>query len=606
MRLKDKKMKNAPHTLVGFMRIIGKTYKLLWNSSKKIMIASVLITIIGGIMIPLNSIIWGRFIDAVTGVLKGKDKIEAFKWLGLSVCVPLLIQVIGSMKNYLSYMEAGYMNRYITEIIINKIKRVRASAFDDNNFYNYVQKINNESVTRSLGIMRTSLKCIESIVFIISTIAIFVQFDLGIVIFCVLSCIPVLYININIVKKQYNVYNNRFEKLRYILSLKEIFTKYECVKELKVYRLHEFIGGKILKENDIFLKEDKKIRKKFTVENIVADAIKSILSGVLKILILYKTILNGLLIGQFVTFVQLIEQLQTNISILFNVVQSFFEDGLYIEDLYRFLNNKSIEESIVTGQAMNKIETIEFKSVSFKYPGIDKWILKDLNICLCQGESYAIVGINGAGKTTFIKLILGLYEPTKGEILVNGINLKEIDKNCYFSMFATVFQDFVKYPFTVYENIGIGNINDIDKQNNIEEAAKLSDIDSIIQKLPYKYGTQLQREWKEAVDLSHGQWQRIALSRAFFNKLAQVVILDEPSSALDPEAEFVILKKMEKIAESKMQIIISHRLSNIKKASCIIVLKDGKIIDKDNHQKLYERNKEYRKMYEMQAMGYND
>ena len=230
--MKDKKMKNAPHTLVGFMRIIGKTYKLLWNSSKKIMIASVLITIIGGIMIPLNSIIWGRFIDAVTGVLKGKDKIEAFKWLGLSVCVPLLIQVIGSMKNYLSYMEAGYMNRYITEIIINKIKRVRASAFDDNNFYNYVQKINNESVTRSLGIMRTSLKCIESIVFIISTIAIFVQFDLGIVIFCVLSCIPVLYININIVKKQYNVYNNRFEKLRYILSLKEIFitlTRYSLI-----------------------------------------------------------------------------------------------------------------------------------------------------------------------------------------------------------------------------------------------------------------------------------------------------------------------------------------------------------------------------------------
>ena len=167
-----------------------------------------------------------------------------------------------------------------------------------------------------------------------------------------------------------------------------------------------------------------------------------------------------------------------------------------------------------------------------------------------------------------------------------------------------MFQDFIKYPFNVYENIGIGLIENIDNCEEIEQAGILSDIDSIIQRLPSKYNTKLLREWNEAVDLSHGQWQRIALSRAFFNKNANVVILDEPSSALDPEAEYNIFRKFEEISEHKMRIVISHRLSNIKKATCIILLKDGEIVGKGDHQDLYDKNEDYQKLYDMQAEGY--
>ena len=450
----------------------------------------------------------------------------------LSVSINIIIGTIGYIKHYLSYMEAQCMNRYISKILFDKMRRVKVSAFDDSNFYNYVQKINNESVTRTSSIMQTSLKCVESIVSIISTLVIFIKFDFGIIIYCFLSCLPVLYINMKIAKKQYDVYNHRFEKLRYIINLKNIFTRYECVKELKVYRLHEFISNKILNYNDKFINEDKKIRSRFTIENAIAEEKKG---------------------------------------------------GI----------------NLIGG-----IQTIEFINVSFKYPGLERWALKNISTKFCQGDFYALVGINGAGKTTFIKLILGLYEPTEGRILVNGIDLNQLNKESYFKMFATVFQDFIKYPFNVYENIGIGLIENIDNCEEIEQAGILSDIDSIIQRLPSKYNTKLLREWNEAVDLSHGQWQRIALSRAFFNKNANVVILDEPSSALDPEAEYNIFRKFEEISEHKMRIVISHRLSNIKKATCIILLKDGEIVGKGDHQDLYDKNEDYQKLYDMQAEGY--
>ncbi len=599
-----REFKKGKESLSKLIHIMVKTYILIWDGSKKYMFLSFAFTIFSGILVPVTSIIWGRFINAVTDALANNEISNAIYWMILSVSINIIIGTIGYIKHYLSYMEAQCMNRYISKILFDKMRRVKVSAFDDSNFYNYVQKINNESVTRTSSIMQTSLKCVESIVSIISTLVIFIKFDFGIIIYCFLSCLPVLYINMKIAKKQYDVYNHRFEKLRYIINLKNIFTRYECVKELKVYRLHEFISNKILNYNDKFINEDKKIRSRFTIENAIADGVKNVLSGALKFLVLIKTIANRLQIGQFVTYIQLLDQLQVDISILFNVVQSFFEDGLYIDDLYRFLDDLNIEEKKGGINLIGGIQTIEFINVSFKYPGLERWVLKNISTKFCQGDFYALVGINGAGKTTFIKLILGLYEPTEGRILVNGIDLNQLNKESYFKMFATVFQDFIKYPFNVYENIGIGLIENIDNCEEIEQAGILSDIDSIIQRLPSKYNTKLLREWNEAVDLSHGQWQRIALSRAFFNKNANVVILDEPSSALDPEAEYNIFRKFEEISEHKMRIVISHRLSNIKKATCIILLKDGEIVGKGGHQDLYDKNEDYQKLYDMQAEGY--
>ena len=320
-------------SLLKLIHIMLKTYILIWDGSKKYMFLSFAFTILSGVLVPIASIIWGEFINAVTVALVNNELSNTIFWLILSVSASIIIGAIGYIKHYLSFMEAECMNRYITKILFDKMRRVKASAFDDSNFYNYVQKINNESVTRTSSIMQTSLKCVESIVSIISTLIIFIKFDFNIIIYCFLSCLPVLYISMKIAKKQYDVYNHRFEKLRYIINLKNIFTRYECVKELKVYRLHTFIGNKILNYNDDFINEDKKIRSKFTAENTIADGTKNILSGILKFLVLIRTITCKLQIGQFVTYIQLLDQLQVDISILFNVVQSFFEDGLYIEDL---------------------------------------------------------------------------------------------------------------------------------------------------------------------------------------------------------------------------------------------------------------------------------
>ncbi len=241
--------------------------------------------------------------------------------------------------------------------------------------------------------------------------------------------------------------------------------------------------------------------------------------------------------------------------------------------------------------------------MSFKYSKNEKLVLKNINMKIEAGKSYSLVGLNGSGKTTLIKIILGIYDPTNGDVYVNDINLKDIDKSSYYKYIAVVFQDFIKYPLTVRENISIGNLSELENDNKIIESAKKSEAHSFITELRDGYNTNLTKYWENSTELSSGQWQKIAVSRAFMSQY-NLIVLDEPTSSLDADSEYKLLNQFKSLSKEKTSILISHRLSSTVDMDKIFFLKDGKIIESGNHQQLICIEGEYYNLFTLQAKGY--
>jgi ATP-binding cassette subfamily B protein len=246
---------------------------------------------------------------------------------------------------------------------------------------------------------------------------------------------------------------------------------------------------------------------------------------------------------------------------------------------------------------------IEFKNVSFKYPQSERFILKDFNLTIQSGEKVSLVGENGAGKSTIIKLILRFYDATEGDILINGINIKEIDLDTWYKEIGALFQDFIKYQFTFKENVIYGDLSQKDNLEALKEALRKSGADSFLGNLPKGIDQVVGKTFEGGEDLSGGQWQKLALARAFFRN-APLLILDEPTSAIDAKAEYEIFENVQKLQKDKTVIIISHRFSTVRNADRILVLDEGKIIEEGNHEKLMDKKGLYAELFNLQAEGY--
>jgi ATP-binding cassette subfamily B protein len=280
------------------------------------------------------------------------------------------------------------------------------------------------------------------------------------------------------------------------------------------------------------------------------------------------------------------------------------ESSLYLKDYFDFLDIRSEYKNEKEVPLPEKIKTgFEFKNVYFAYPESDNQIVKDISFVIKAGEKIAFVGQNGAGKTTLTKLLLRFYEPTSGEILLDGININRYNKADYQEYFGVLFQDFFKYEFSVKENIAIGKIDEINDYERIQKAAELSLADEVVSELKYGYEQQLGKRFAKGQELSGGQWQKIALARAYM-KNAEVMILDEPTSALDAKAESEVFERFIGLIKDKTSVIISHRFSTVRQADRILVLQEGKILESGTHNELMENNKLYAQLFTLQAEGY--
>jgi ATP-binding cassette subfamily B protein len=320
--------------------------------------------------------------------------------------------------------------------------------------------------------------------------------------------------------------------------------------------------------------------------------------------IAFATVISRITLGQMTMYLMLFRQGQSAVSAILSAIGGMYEDNLYLSTLYEYLETpvKSPGPGKKSGPQPN--DGIRFEAVSFSYPGASEAALKDVDLHIHPGESLALVGENGSGKTTLIKLLTRLYYPDKGRILLDGLDLKDWDEETLRQRIGVIFQDFSRYQFLVGENIGAGDVRRFEDETRWRDAADKGMADDFIEELPSGYKTQLGKWFKDGQELSGGQWQKIALSRAFMRTDADILVLDEPTAAMDAAAEARIFDHFRKLTRNRIAILISHRFSTVRMAGQIIVIENGRVIERGSHEQLMELNGHYANLFKLQAAGY--
>lgn len=595
-------MKTAREICI-IIRNIYKVTVLTLKSSKRSALALIVLNVLVGILIPLNLIIWKYVLNSATESLQGEPIQKIIIWLGVLALNTAFINLLHRICSYLEQIQAKYINRYITNLILDKIERLDMAYFEVPTNYDKAEKANNNSINNAIQILNTLVATLKALSILISSIIVLILLDYKVVIVGVISILPVFLIDLKNYAKEYEIYCSRVSKLRHLGYLKHILLLHENIKEIKIFRANSFFKDSILSKTDHYIKEDKKFKKYMIARVTVADALQNILSYLNKVYIIFVVISRKLTIGDLTLYIETVNNLEYAVRSMLGAISSIYNDNLYIDDLFNFLAEKECARELRKKTFPKNFEEIRFENVWFKYPGAEEYTLKDINLTIKRNKTYAFVGENGSGKTTLIKLFMGLYDPTRGHICVDGIDFREIDQESLFMHIGVIFQDFIKYPLNIKENIGIGKVEEIDDMDKIIRASECANIHDYIQQLPDGYHTQLQKQWDKGIDLSIGQWQKIAISRALMAD-SQITILDEPTASLDPKSEYELFKTLKEIMIRKTCLFITHRFSNVHLAHEIVVIQDGEIIEKDSHANLLSKQGVYAQLYYLQAEAY--
>jgi ATP-binding cassette, subfamily B, bacterial len=380
----------------------------------------------------------------------------------------------------------------------------------------------------------------------------------------------------------------------------------EAAKELKLFGLKDFLSGKFKRLSDQVYEEDIALAKKKGVAGSLLSAIGTAGYYTAYIYAVWRTVTGVFTLGTLVFLANAIRDASSNLQQTFSTLSTIADQALFLTDLIAFFDMKPTIKSRPNALPAPRpiARGFEFEDVSFRYPGSERLVLNDLNFVLRPGERVALIGENGEGKTTIVKLLTRLYDPISGRILLDGVDLREYDLDDLYKEIGVIFQDYMRYEMTARENIAVGRIEFLDKLQKLQDAARKSMANEVVGKLGQAgYDQMLGRRFETGVDLSGGEWQKVALARAYLRD-AQLLILDEPTSALDARSEYEVFQRFAELTTGKMAVFISHRFSTVRMADRIVVLENGRIAEEGDHDTLTSLGGRYAEMFELQAASY--
>ena len=586
------------------LKNIPPVLKIIWQSSPAVVSAELALRAIVAV-VPVGLLAVTRLIiDAVVGhVARGAALRHDFWWLvGAEFALASLSTILNRIVDFCDTLLADKFARHISIRIMEHASRLDLFCYEDPSFQDKLERV---QATDRLGMMRQMGLLVQQIITAATLAASILFFSPWLLVLLVVCVVPAFLGESHFAFLGYALAFRLTPVKRQIDYLRFLGASKDSAKELKLFGLNRYLTDRFTELSDDVYVENVALAKR----RLWATAVLSLVttSGYYGayVYVIFETVAGMMTVGTLTFLTGAIAGASANLQMIFSTFSSIADQSLFLTDLLEFFALRALVTSKPNAvRAPRPIQQgIEFCDVSFCYPGSSRLVLKSLNLRVAPGERIALIGENGEGKTTIVKLITRLYDPTAGSVLLDGIDLREYDLEDYSSQIAVIFQDFMRYDMTAWENIAMGQISELKNMARIELAAKKSLAESVVAKLPGGYEQMLGRRFETGVDLSGGEWQRVALARAYLRD-AQLLVLDEPTAALDAKSEHEVFERFAELTKGKMALLISHRFSTVKMADRIVVLEKGQIAEEGRHEELMARGGRYAAMFEMQAASY--
>lgn len=600
---------NKKSPLKAFKTLWANTSRLnkaVWQEKKWLILSLVILGIIVATLTYLTSGIQGLLINELIDLTGGMHVSRKLLWLAVALIMAnLLPSIFINLQNYAEKLFIFFTEYHFDNLLLRQRAATDIANYENPKYNDLLVKINEKGIWSLTQFGLREFYILEEIIglAVASVIIIFAEWWLlPIIIVCTL---PRFIAEAKYGNNVWSIYSTHGEVRRKYNAVREQFFKIQGIKEIKLFQTSADFLNKIKKLYFEFQNEQIKVEKRRLGWLIAVSLLSQLGLAIALAWFIYQVVQGNLLIGTLTFLLSSVIGLRTSLNRLFTFLGQHYQDNLFITDLFNFLDIPPVIKTQKNAFVLNPQKTpeITFENVWFKYPGTDKWILKDVSLKIPAGQKLAIVGANGGGKTTCIKLLLRFYDPTKGKILIDGHDLKNLDLESWYALVGGLFQDYANYAFLAKEAIGVGRTNEKLQAEKTQAAAILAGADKFISKWPEKYEQQLGRNFTNGKDLSGGEWQKMALARTFYRD-AQIFILDEPTSSIDAEAEAKIFEQLEKLSSDKTVIFISHRFSTVRQAEQIIVIENGTIGEKGTHEELLAREGTYARLFKLQAEKY--
>ena len=592
-------------TGIGVLRYARRAIELVWSTSRVLTISFGLLTLLAGVL-PAGIAWLGQLIvDAVVNTISNDAPLKpALLFIAAeAVLVAIVAAAQRGIRMCQSLLRAQLGHR-VNVLILDKAQELSMAQFEDADFYDKLTRARREASSRPLSLVNRTFSLGQNAVTLVSYAVLLYQFSVWAVLVLLIAGFPSFFAETKFAGDAFRLFRWRSPESRKQIYLETVLAREDHAKEVKLFRLAPLF---LQRYRDIFAtlyKEDRALTIRRETWGLFLGLIGTGAFYGVYAWIAIATMQQIITLGEMTMYVLVFKQGQSAVSASLSAIGGMYEDNLYLSNLYEYLEQAGAED---TGTATSGIvpgDGVRFESVGFRYPGSSRPALSHIDLHLQPGRSLALVGENGAGKTTLIKLLTGLYRPNEGRILLDGRPLEQWDTETLRRRIGVIFQDFARYQISVGENIGVGDVAHFGNAERWQQAAAQGMADPFIRQLPARYDTQLGSWFKDGQELSAGQWQKIALSRAFMDRDADILVLDEPTASMDAAAEAALFEHFRKVTEGKITVLISHRFSTVRRADHIVVIEDGCITERGTHDELMRMQGQYATLFSLQAEGY--
>ncbi|WP_417592980.1 ABC transporter ATP-binding protein [Owenweeksia hongkongensis] len=591
---------------VSAFRNLPRFFKMIWHTSPGMTLGNVLLRIVKA-AIPVVMLWVGKLIiDEIVFQIaqENKDFHNIWIYLAMELGLALFSDIINRGITLLDSLLGDLFSNETSVKLIHHAATLDLYQFEDSKFYDKLERARRQTNSRT-ALMSQTLTQLQDIITIIFFAVGLIAFKPLLIVILFIAIIPSFLGETTFSERSYSLTRSWTPQRRELDYLRYIGASDETAKEIKIFGLQDFISQRFKKLAEEYYKANKKLATSRAFWGSLLTAVGTVAYYGAYVYIVIDTVNGDISLGKLTFLAGSFLQMRNMLQSIMNRFSQIAESALYLQDLFDFFE---LRPQIIPKSSNPKIpdpilQGFTFENVSFKYPGSERYSLKHLNFHLKAGEKLALVGENGAGKTTLVKLLSRLYEPTEGRILLDGVDLSEYDIVDLRKNVSIIFQDFVKFQLKADENIAIGNINQLQKQDLIEDSADKSLANTVIDKLPERYQQFLGKRFEGGVELSGGEWQKIALARAYMGE-AQLMILDEPTSALDARAENEVFIRFSELITGRTAVLISHRFSTVRMADRILFLENGELLELGSHDQLLEKDGKYAALFKLQAKGY--